>query len=34
MWEGSYGWKKLGHPVPELNFESDENSGKPHRRQV
>src|SRR5690606_21534559 len=31
---GSTGWKKLGHPVPELNFESEENSGSPHSAQT
>src|SRR3954470_5058520 len=25
------GWKKLGQPVPELNLESDENSGSPQQ---
>src|SRR5580704_2931985 len=28
------GWKKLGQPVPELNLESDANSGKPQPAQV
>ena len=28
------GWKKLGHPVPELNLASDENSGSPQQTQV
>ena len=27
------GWKKLGQPVPESNFESDANSGKPQHTQ-
>jgi hypothetical protein len=28
------GWKKLGQPVPEWNFESDENRGKPQPAQA
>ena len=27
---GATGWKKLGHPVPESNFESEANSGRSH----
>src|ERR1051325_3821463 len=33
-WSLSKGWKKLGQPVPELNFASLENSGSPHSRQM
>ena len=28
------GEKKLGQPVPLLNFESDENSGRPQQMQA
>jgi len=28
------GWKKLGHPVPELNLASDAKSGKPQQMQL
>jgi hypothetical protein len=33
-WSRSYGWKKLGQPVPDSNFAFEANSGSPHSRQV
>ena len=27
------GWKKVCHPVPELNLESEENSGRSQQMQ-
>ena len=34
MFSAAIGWKKLGQPVPEWNFESEENSGSPQPAQV
>jgi hypothetical protein len=33
MWSFRTGWKKLGHPVPEWNFASDEKRGNPQQMQ-